>query len=155
VTIALFQPDIPQNTGTILRMAACFGLPVAIIEPAGFPTSDRAFRRAGMDYLDSVTVERHISWTHFDGWARAEGRRIVLASTRGAVPHIAFSFRRGDVLLFGRETNGVPEAVHERADARVCIPMQPGIRSLNLAVSAAVLAGEALRQLDAFRTMEG
>lgn len=154
LTIALFQPDIPQNTGTILRMAACFGLPVAIIEPAGFPTSDRAFRRAGMDYLDSVTVERHVSWAAFAAWAEEAGRRVVLATTGAALSHHAFTFRPGDVLLLGRETNGVPEEVHAHAAERIRIPMRQSTRSLNLAVSAAILAGEALRQLDAFRTMQ-
>lgn len=154
LTIALFQPDIPQNTGTILRMAACFGVPVAIIEPAGFPTSDRAFRRAGMDYLDSVTVERHVSWAAFAHWARVSRRRIVLASTRASAAHADFAFQPGDVLLLGRETNGVPDEVHAFADERIRIPMREGARSLNLAVSAAILAGEALRQLGAFRTIE-
>lgn len=148
--LALYQPDIPQNTGTILRMAACFGVPGAIIEPAGFPVSDRAFRRAGMDYLDSVSITRHISWEAFDMWRRKAGRRLVLATTQGATLHTEFRFLTGDILLFGRETSGTPENVHAAADARVRIPMVPGMRSLNLAVSAAILAAEALRQLDAF-----
>ncbi|MHB2167096.1 tRNA (cytidine(34)-2'-O)-methyltransferase [Alsobacter sp. R-9] len=152
--LALFQPDIPQNTGTMMRMAACLGVAVDIIEPAGFPVSDRAFRRAGMDYLDHVTVERHVSWTAFraafsPGGALA-GRRLVLATTRGAVAHTAFSFRPDDVLLMGRESAGVPDEVHDAADARVVIPQRPGLRSLNVAVAAALLVGEALRQRDAF-----
>lgn len=148
--LALYQPDIPQNTGTILRMAACFGVPSAIIEPAGFPVSDRAFRRAGMDYLESVSITRHVSWEAFEAWRQNSGRRLVLATTQGALPHINAQFLPGDVLLFGRETAGVPDAVHMAADLRVRIPMAPGMRSLNLAVSAAILAAEALRQLDAF-----
>ena len=148
--LALYQPDIPQNTGTILRMASCFGIPAAIIEPAGFPVSDRAFRRAGMDYLDSVHITRHVSWEAFDVWRRVAGRRLVLATTRGATPHSEMLFLPGDILLFGRETLGVPDEVHDVADARVRIPMVPGMRSLNLAVSAAILAAEALRQLNAF-----
>lgn len=148
--LALYQPDIPQNTGTILRMAACFGVPGAIIEPAGFPVSDRAFRRAGMDYLDSVSITRHASWQDFEVWRRSQGRRLVLATTLGACPHTKARFAPGDILLFGRETAGVPPDVHDAADLRVRIPMVPGMRSLNLAVSAAILAAEALRQLDAF-----
>lgn len=148
--LALYQPDIPQNTGTIARMAACFALPVSIIEPAGFPVSDRAFRRAGMDYLDAVTIDRHASWQAFEDWRRASGARLVLATTRAGLPYTNCQFRPGDILLLGRETLGVPEEVHAAADLRITIPMVPGLRSLNLAVSAAILAGEALRQLDGF-----
>lgn len=148
--LALFEPDIPQNAGTILRMGACLGLPVAIIEPAGFPVSDRAFRRAGMDYLDHVAFFRHDSWGHFDAWRRAESRRLVLATTRGAIAHVEAAFRPGDILLFGRETSSVPDNVHQAADLAVKIPMAPGLRSLNIAVSAAILAGEALRQTGGF-----
>lgn len=153
LVIAMFEPDIPQNAGTIMRMAACFALPVAIIEPAGFPVSDRAFRRAGMDYLDHVAFRRHDSWGHFEDWRRAEGRRLVLATTRGAVAHTAATYCPGDVLLFGRETSGVPDFVHEAADLAVKIPLAPGLRSLNLAVSAAIIAGEALRQTGGFSTL--
>lgn len=148
--LALYQPDIPQNTGTIVRMAACFAIPVSIIEPAGFPVSDRAFRRAGMDYLDAATIDRHDSWADFDQWRRTNGQRLILATTRAQTCHTALAFRPGDILLFGRETLGVPEAVHDSADARIRIPMRPQLRSLNLAVSAAIIAAEALRQLDAF-----
>lgn len=150
--IALYQPDIPQNTGTILRMAACLGIPVAIIEPAGFPVSDRAFRRAGMDYLDQVTVERHVSWSAFDHWRRKMNRRLILATTKSSIPHFSHTFAVGDILLFGRETNGVPVEIHQSADAHVRIPMRSGLRSLNLAVSASILAAEALRQLNGFPT---
>ncbi len=148
--LALLEPDIPQNTGTILRMAACFGVPVSIIEPAGFPVNDRAFRRAGMDYLDQVAIERHISWQAFDLWRRESGLRLVLATTKAAVLHTSFTFLPGDIILLGRESVGASEAVHAAADARICIPMVSGLRSLNVAVSAAILTGEALRQLDAF-----
>lgn len=153
--LALFEPDIPQNAGTILRMGACLGLPVAIIEPAGFPVSDRAFRRAGMDYLDHVAFFRHDSWDHFDAWRRTEGRRLVLATTRGAIAHVEAVFLPGDILLFGRETSGVPDNVHQAADLAVKIPMAPGLRSLNIAVSAAILAGEALRQTGGFPKVSG
>ncbi|WP_296577209.1 tRNA (cytidine(34)-2'-O)-methyltransferase [Phreatobacter sp.] len=148
--IALYQPDIAQNTGTILRLAACLGIAVDIIEPAGFPVSDKAFRRSGMDYLDHVTWNRHDDFTAFETWRAAEGRRLVLMTTRAALPYAAFAFRPGDVLMAGRESAGVPEAVHTAADAGIRIPMRPGLRSLNVAVSVSMVAGEALRQLAAF-----
>jgi len=144
--IALYQPDIPQNTGTILRMCACFGIEAHIIEPAGFPTSDRAFRRAGMDYLDAVALKRHTSWHAFEAWRRSERHRLVLFTTGAIRSHLDFRFDAADVLLFGRESAGVPEEVHAAADARLVIPMRPAMRSLNVAVAAAMAAGEALRQ---------
>jgi tRNA (cytidine/uridine-2'-O-)-methyltransferase len=145
--IALYQPDIPGNTGTILRLAACLGLSVDIIEPAGFVLSDKNLRRAGMDYLASVTMTRHVNFAAFDTWRRGENRRLVLASTKAAERYTGFAFRDGDVLLFGRESAGVPDAVHDLADARVTIPMVEGQRSINVAISAAMIAGEALRQI--------
>jgi tRNA (cytidine/uridine-2'-O-)-methyltransferase len=145
--LALYQPDIPGNTGTILRLAACLGLSVDIIEPAGFDISDRNLRRAGMDYLEAVALTRHVNWDRFDAWRRENGRRLVLASTRAALPYTHFEFRPDDILLFGRESAGVPDHVHEMADARVLIPMVEGQRSLNLAISTAMIAGEALRQV--------
>ncbi len=145
--IALYQPDIPGNTGTILRLAACLGLSVDIIEPAGFDISDRNLRRAGMDYLEAVALTRHVNWDRFDAWRRETGRRLVLASTRAALPYPRFAFQPDDILLFGRESAGVPDHVHEMADARVLIPMVEGQRSLNLAISTAMIAGEALRQV--------
>ncbi|TKT77352.1 tRNA (cytidine(34)-2'-O)-methyltransferase [Aquamicrobium sp. LC103] len=144
--IALYQPDIPGNTGTILRMAACLGLAVDIVEPAGFDMSDRALKRAGMDYLEIAALTRHRSWEDFDTWRRDEGRRLVLFSTRSALPYCDFSFGARDILLFGRESAGVPDHVHEAADARLVIPMKADARSLNLAVSVAMAAGEAVRQ---------
>jgi tRNA (cytidine/uridine-2'-O-)-methyltransferase len=144
--IALYQPDIPQNTGTILRLCACFGIEAHIIGPAGFPTSDRAFRRAGMDYLDAVTIVRHAAWADFDTW-RIEGQhRLVLFTTSGAKSYLDHRFEAEDVLLFGRESAGVPPEVHQAANARLVIPMRSGMRSLNVAVAAAMAAGEALRQ---------
>ncbi|MDQ4137059.1 MAG: tRNA (cytidine(34)-2'-O)-methyltransferase, partial [Pseudomonadota bacterium] len=148
--LALYQPDIPQNTGTILRLAACLGVAVDIVEPAGFDVSDRNFRRAGLDYLDRVEIARHRSWRAFEYWRAAQGRRLVLATTQGSLPYTEFTFAEGDILLFGRESAGVPEEVHEAADARVVIPMRPGLRSLNVAVAAAMILGEALRQTAAF-----
>jgi tRNA (cytidine/uridine-2'-O-)-methyltransferase len=148
--IALFEPDIPQNTGTILRLAACLGVEAHIIEPAGFPTSDRAFRRAGMDYLDQVSIVRHASWEAFEAWRGGAAARLILFTTRARRPYLEHAFRRGDVLLFGRETSGVPEKVHAAADARLVIPMREGLRSLNVAMAAAMAVGEAMRQTAAY-----
>ncbi len=145
--IALYEPDIPQNTGTILRLGACLGLESHIIEPAGFPTSDRAFRRAGMDYLDQVALVRHASWDDFEAWRRAAGARLVLFTTRAPQSYLDHAFREDEVLLFGRESAGVPDRVYEAADARLRIPLRAGLRSLNVAMACAMAAGEALRQL--------
>lgn len=145
--IALFQPDIPQNTGTILRLCACLGLTAHIIEPAGFPVSDRHFRRAGMDYLDQVSIVRHVSWPQFEAWRAAEGCRLLLFTTRAATDYRDFRYQTSDILLFGRESAGVTDAVVEAADARLVIPIAPGLRSLNVAMTAAMAAGEALRQI--------
>jgi tRNA (cytidine/uridine-2'-O-)-methyltransferase len=147
--IALFQPDIPQNTGTILRLAACLGVDAHIIEPAGFPVSDRAFRRAGMDYLDQVKIERHATWSAFDAWRRAQALRLVLFTTGSATSYLDHAFTPGEILLFGRESAGVPEAVHQAADARLKIPMREGLRSINVAMAAAMALGEAIRQTGA------
>jgi tRNA (cytidine/uridine-2'-O-)-methyltransferase len=144
--IALFQPDIPQNTGTILRLAACLDMEAHIIEPAGFPTTDRAFRRAGMDYLDRVAITRHASWQAFEKWRCAERARLILFTTRATLSYFDFLFHPNDVLLFGRESSGVPEEVRQAADASLIIPMPGGLRSLNVAVTAAMAAGEAMRQ---------
>ena len=144
--IALYEPDIPQNTGTILRLGACLGVPVHIIEPAGFPVSDRAFRRAGLDYLDRVKIERHVSFAAFEDWRRTRGRRLVLLTTRAKQAYPAFAFRDGDILLCGRESSGVPDHVHAAADASLRIPMRAGLRSLNIAVALSMVLGEALRQ---------
>ena len=144
--IALFQPDIPPNTGTILRLCACLDVTAHIIEPAGFPVSDRAFRRAGMDYLDQVSLMRHESWEKFEQWRATEGYRLLLFTTKGAVSYLDFHYGASDILLFGRESAGVPEAVAARADARLVIPIRPTLRSLNIAMAAAMAVGEALRQ---------
>jgi tRNA (cytidine/uridine-2'-O-)-methyltransferase len=144
--IALFQPDIPQNTGTILRLCACLNLAAHIIEPAGFPTSDRLFRRAGMDYLDQVALRRHDSWAKFAEWRRAEGVRLLLFTSHAAVSYLDYHYDTTDILLFGRESAGVPEDVAAATDARLRIPMRTGLRSLNIAMAAAMAAGEALRQ---------
>jgi tRNA (cytidine/uridine-2'-O-)-methyltransferase len=144
--LALFQPDIPQNTGTILRLCACLDVVAHIIEPAGFPVSDRAFRRAGMDYLDEVRLTRHVSWTKFEEWRRENGFRLVLFTTKGATSYLDFRYGASDILLFGRETVGVTDEVVAAADARLKIPIKAGLRSLNVAMAAAMATGEALRQ---------
>ena len=149
--IALFQPDIPQNTGTILRLAACLGIEAHLIEPAGFPATDRAFRRAGMDYLDKVNLVRHASWEEFERWRAEKRLRLVLFTTRATVSYLDHRFEPRDVLLFGRESSGVPDHVHAAADIRLVVPMQPGLRSLNVAMTCAMVAGEALRQIKASR----
>ena len=144
--IALFQPDIPQNTGTILRLCACLNVAAHIIEPAGFPVSDRHFRRAGMDYLDQVTIMRHDSWSKFEQWRNDSGHRLVLFTTKGVSSYLGYRYGPTDILLFGRESAGVPEDVVTAADARLVIPIKPGLRSLNVAMATAMALGEALRQ---------
>jgi tRNA (cytidine/uridine-2'-O-)-methyltransferase len=144
--IALFQPDIPQNTGTILRLCACLDVAAHIIEPAGFPVSDRRFRRAGMDYLDQVTIMRHDSWSKFEQWRNDGGYRLILFTTRGVSSYLDYRYDADDILLFGRESAGVPDDVVTAVDARLAIPIKPGLRSLNVAVAAAMALGEALRQ---------
>lgn len=146
--IALFQPDIPGNTGTILRTAACLGFRLHVIGPAGFDLSDRALKRAGMDYVEMAALTRHDDWPAFEAWRKGERRRLVLFTTKAAEDFRAFTYRSNDVLLFGRESAGVPDLVHEAADARLIIPMAPAARSLNLAVAvgmAAAVAGELQR----------
>ena len=141
--IALSQPDQAGNVGTILRLAACLGVAVDIIEPCGFPWSDRALRRAGMDYAAIVNVTRHESWAAFERQARG---RLALLTTRGATPLPSALFAHDDILLLGSESSGVPDAVHERAELRIRIPQTPATRSLNIAVAAGIALGEALRQ---------
>ena len=144
--IALFQPDIPQNTGTILRLCACLNVEAHIIEPAGFPVSDRHFRRAGMDYLDHVTITRHDSWSKFEQWRNDKRYRLILFTTKASLSYLDYRYGAADILLFGRESAGVSDEVALAADARLVIPIQPGMRSLNVAVTAAMALGEALRQ---------
>ena len=144
--IALFQPDIPQNTGTILRLCACLDVAAHIIEPAGFPVSDRHFRRSGMDYLDQVAITRHDSWSKFEQWRNDARFRLVLLTTKGTSSYLEYHYLRDDILLFGRESAGVPDTVAAAADARLVIPIRSGLRSLNIAMAAAMALGEALRQ---------
>jgi tRNA (cytidine/uridine-2'-O-)-methyltransferase len=148
--IALYEPDIPQNTGTILRLCACLGVEAHIIEPAGFPVTDRAFRRAGMDYLDRVSIARHASFAAFNGWRRDAGLTLVLLTTAAERSYLDHQFGTDQVLLFGRESAGVPETVHHAADARLRVPIKAGLRSLNIAMAVAMVAGEALRQTGGF-----
>jgi tRNA (cytidine/uridine-2'-O-)-methyltransferase len=141
--LALFEPDIPQNAGALLRLGACLGVPLDIIEPCGFILDDRRLKRAGMDYIDHVDLTRHDSWQAFQA---QRGDRLVLLTTAGDVVYTDLAYRASDTLLVGRESAGVPQAVHQAADARVVIPMRPGLRSLNVALAAAMVLGESLRQ---------
>ena len=125
IRLALYQPDIPQNTGTMLRMAACLGIAADIVEPAGFDVSDRNFRRAGLDYLEMLDLTRHPSWGAFEAWRAGRGLRLVLATTKADLAHTAFGFGPHDIVLMGRESAGAPDAVHAAADARVAVPMRP------------------------------
>lgn len=153
----MFQPDIPQNTGTLLRLGACLDIELDIIEPCGFIFSERTLKRAGMDYLDMVRYRRHHSWEHFLQY-RAEHPeeygRIVLLTTHACEPYYNFEFRPNDIILMGRESAGVPEEVHQTADARLLIPMNHNARSINVAVSAVMVVGECLRQVNGFPAME-
>lgn len=146
-SIVLYQPDIPHNTGAILRFAACVGLPVEIVEPAGFDLSDRGLKRAGMDYLERATLTRHPSFAAFDAFRRERGARLVLLTTKATRSYLDFAYAAGDFLMFGRESAGVPDAVHGLADERLVVPMRPGLRSINLAMTVAMVAGEVLRQV--------
>jgi tRNA (cytidine/uridine-2'-O-)-methyltransferase len=151
VRLALYEPDIPQNTGAILRLASCFSVNVDIIEPCGFIFSNRRLKRSGMDYIDKVNIKFHSSWENFfEKQKLDETIRIILLTTKGDINHTKFKFLSNDILLLGRESAGVPEAVHTAADASIIIPMAPETRSLNIATSAAIVLGEALRQTDAY-----
>ena len=155
IALALYEPDIAANAGAMMRTCACLCVDAAIIEPAGFPVSDRRFRRSGMDYLDHVAIERHASFERFETWRRTTGRRLVLLTTKGELRLWDFAFRPGDVLMVGRESAGVPDAVAAVADARVRIPIRPPLRSLNVGIAAALALGEALRQLRQVNDLAG
>ncbi len=148
--IALYQPEIAGNLGTILRTCACLDVPVDIIEPCGFPFSDRSLKRAGMDYFEHVQYARHADWNAFRATIDSRDTRIILLSSKANDPYFGFAYRKNDILLFGSEGAGVPLAVHDQCDGRITIPMKPGMRSLNLAVSAGMALGEALRQTGQF-----
>ena len=145
--IALFQPEIPQNTGAVLRLAACLGVGVDIVEPCGFVWTDNRLRRAGLDYLDRVAIRRYSSWEHFK--SERDGR-LVLLTTGGTASYTSVAFQATDTILLGNESSGAPAEVHAAADLRVSVPMAAGMRSLNMAMTAAVVVGEALRQTDGF-----
>ena len=149
IEIALYQPDIAPNAATIARLCACFGLKLTIIEPAGFSTRSASYRRAGMDYLEHVELRHAASWQQFQ--TDTLDRRLVLLTTKAECSHVEFTFAAGDILVLGRESAGVPEAVHKAIGHRIRIPMKPGMRSLNIAMATAIVAGEALRQLSGFR----
>ncbi len=151
--LALYEPDIAQNTGTMLRMAACFGVAVDLIEPAGFVLTDKGLRRAGLDYLPAATLRRHESYAAFEAWRRQAGHRVVLLTTKAVTSHVDFTFDPGDILMVGRESAGVPEHVHANADGHIRIPMQTGMRSLNVALAAAIGLSEALRQTGGFAAL--
>lgn len=144
--IALYQPDIPQNTGAILRLAACMGIAVDVIEPCGFPYDPARMRRSGMDYLDQVEVTRHDSWTRFQEIQGTSASRLILLTTSGNTSFLDFGFEASDILLLGRESAGVPDEVHRAADARIVIPMAAEMRSLNVAMAGAIVLAEAMRQ---------
>jgi tRNA (cytidine/uridine-2'-O-)-methyltransferase len=146
--LALYEPDIPQNTGALIRLGACFAVPLDIIEPCGFLWSDAKLKRAGMDYLDRAEIARHSSWDAFV--AAQSGARLVLLTTKADMPYTEFEFRKDDVLLLGRESAGVPDHVHGAASARLRIPMRAGLRSLNVAMAGAMVLAEALRQTKGF-----
>lgn len=144
--LVLYQPDIPQNLGSLLRLSACTGLAVHIIEPCGFPFDDRRIKRAGMDYIEHATYYRHRSWEAFRAVQTAQGGKLILMTTKAQTPYTSHTFASDDWVMFGRESAGVPESVHQAADIRLTIPMQGAARSLNLAMSAAMVAGEVMRQ---------
>lgn len=150
VALVLYQPDIPQNTGTILRMAACLAVPVHIIEPTGFDLTDRTLKRAGLDYLSSVEIVRHRSFDAFQDQRSDRPGRLVLLTTKADSSYTDFKFTNDDFIMLGRESAGVPDNVHEAADIRLSIPIQRDLRSLNIAVAGAMVLGEALRQTNAW-----
>jgi len=150
MNIALYQPDQPPNTGTLLRLGACLQVPVHVIEPCGFPFSKRALQRYAMDYADYVDLHHHLDWPAFEAWRKKAGRRLILLTTKADCAYSDFKFNKDDILLVGSESTGVPESVHQSADARITIPMSKQVRSLNVAVSMAMVVGEALRQTDSW-----
>jgi len=150
MNIALFQPDQPQNTGTLLRLAACMDVAAHVIEPCGFPFSHKAFRRSAMDYADLVDLHHHLDWQAYEDWRHATKSRLILLTTKSDIPYTGFRFEPGDTLMVGSESSGAPEYVHAAADARIIIPMQAAARSINMAVSLGMVLGEAMRQTDSW-----
>ena len=153
--LALYQPDIPPNTGTLRRLGACLGIPIDVIEPCGFPFSDRSFRRAALDYLEHAEYARHVSWEAFHDVLREHpDARLILLTTKVDMRYVDFRFKPNDTLMVGRETAGVEDKIHQAADARIRIPMVPGARSINVAIAAAMVLGEAIRQVEGFPTTQ-
>ncbi len=150
IDLALYQPDIANNAGTLIRLGACLGFTVHIIHPAGFPVSAKTLARAGLDYIDHAAVREHASFEQFEAWRVEAGRRLLLLTTKATTSVYDAEYRAGDVLMVGRESAGVPDGVAERADLRLRIPMRRGMRSINVALSAAMVMGEAMRQVDGF-----
>ena len=146
--IALYQPDIPQNTGNIFRLGACLGVSVDIIEPTGFIFDDKKFKRSAMDYIDHIDYQRHVDWEHFYEWSQKNKFRLILMTTKTNQSFYKFQFHSSDILLFGRESAGVPDYVHQIVDYRLTIPMKEGVRSINLSSSVALVLGEGLRQIN-------
>ena len=150
VDLALYQPDIANNTGTLIRLGACLGTTIHLIHPTGFPFSPKALARAGLDYVDHASVQEHASWTAFDAWRRDQARRLVLLTTKADTSAYAVEYRADDILMVGRESAGVPDAVADAADLRIRIPMRSGLRSINVALAATLILGEAKRQTGGF-----
>lgn len=152
IQIALYQPDIPQNLGTVIRYAACLNIPVNIILPCGFPLDDKRLKRAGMDYIEHATINKHVSWDHFYNHSQdpTQHKRIILFTTKTETHYTDFTFQPSDILLFGRESAGIPEDIANSCDHKITIPMHPPLRSLNIAMSVAMGTGEALRQTKGF-----
>ncbi|KQX40533.1 tRNA methyltransferase [Devosia sp. Root436] len=150
VDLALYQPDIANNTGTLIRLGACLGVTIHLIHPTGFAFSPKALARAGLDYVDHATVREHVSWTAFDAWRHAQHRRLVLLTTKAETSAYAVDYRNDDILMVGRESAGVPEAVADACDLGIRIPMREGLRSINVALAATLILGEAKRQTDGF-----
>ena len=150
VDLALYQPDIPNNTGTLIRLGACLGVTIHLIHPAGFPISRKSLARSGLDYVEHATLREHVNFEQFDAWRRAESRRLVLLTTKASSSAYGVEYGADDILMVGRESAGVPDAVADRADLRVRIPMRPGLRSINVALAATLILGEAKRQTDGF-----
>ena len=153
VQLALYQPDIPQNLGSAIRLCACLDTPLDVIEPCGFPWNDRKIRQSGMDYMDAITINRHSSWDRF--FENYHGKqRIILMTTKSPHNFTEFTFQPDDILLAGRESSGVPDDIHACADGRVIVPLKPGLRSFNIINASAMILSEALRQTDGFPKAE-
>ena len=146
--IALFEPDIPQNTGNIFRLGACFGIPIDIIEPTGYLFDDKRFQRSSMDYINHINYKRHLDWETFFNWSKKNNFRLILLTTKSDKIYYKYNFNNNDILIFGRESAGVPEKVHNAVDEKLTIPMVKGLRSINVSSAAALVVGEACRQLN-------